>query len=149
MNADFLKIKDNNSGDFTEYKNHNEALDYLGCEYIYNDHKYIQRTSKITPKKSGQFVTLWKRDLKGLTIPFQYSDDFEGVVIISMKDRHIGHFLFSKKVLIEKGILTSLKEGKRGFRVYPDWDRPTSKQALKTQSWQLKYFSSDLILKVV
>jgi hypothetical protein len=27
-----------------------------------------------------------------------------------------------------------------GIRVYPIWDKPTSKQALKTQLWQLSYF---------
>lgn len=26
------------------------------------------------------------------------------------------------------------------MRVYPSWDRPTNKQALKTQEWQLPYF---------
>ncbi|WP_414839153.1 MepB family protein [Carnobacterium sp. TMP28] len=27
-----------------------------------------------------------------------------------------------------------------GIRVYPIWDNPTSKQALKTKLWQLPYF---------
>lgn len=26
------------------------------------------------------------------------------------------------------------------IRVYPSWDKPVSKQAIKTQSWQLEYF---------
>lgn len=26
------------------------------------------------------------------------------------------------------------------IRVYPSWDRPTSKQAMETQQWQLPYF---------
>ena len=26
------------------------------------------------------------------------------------------------------------------MRVYPSWDNPDSKQALKTQKWQLPYF---------
>lgn len=26
------------------------------------------------------------------------------------------------------------------MRVYQSWDKPTSKQAIKTQSWQLPYF---------
>jgi hypothetical protein len=37
-------------------------------------------------------------------------------------------------------ISTHLKEGKRGMRVYPPWDLPSSKQAKKTQQWQLPYF---------
>lgn len=32
------------------------------------------------------------------------------------------------------------REGKRGIRVYPIWDETTSKQAEKTQEWQIKYF---------
>jgi hypothetical protein len=36
--------------------------------------------------------------------------------------------------LIEKGIVsTSKKEGKRGFSVYPIWDKTASHQAVKTQ----------------
>ena len=26
------------------------------------------------------------------------------------------------------------------MRVYPSWDRPTSKLAIQTQNWQLDYF---------
>lgn len=26
------------------------------------------------------------------------------------------------------------------IRVYPSWDKPTSKQAIDTQKWQLPYF---------
>lgn len=146
MHTDFLKIKENNLGEFTDYKVHEEASEYFGCEYIYNDHKYIQRTAKITPKKVGQFVTLWKRNSKGLTVPFEADDFLKSVLILTKQDQRVGSFLFPKELLIEKGILTSSKDGKRGFRVYPDWDRPTSKQALKTQEWQLKCFSSDLRL---
>jgi len=37
--------------------------------------------------------------------------------------------------------LTSIKkEGKRGFRVYPNWVKPENKQAEKTQNWQQDYF---------
>ncbi|MFT5754883.1 MAG: hypothetical protein ACI924_002130 [Flavobacterium sp.] len=43
--------------------------------------------------------------------------------------------------MIEKGIVsTSKKEGKRGFSVYPIWDKTASHQAVKTQKWQLNYF---------
>nr|WP_262706617.1 MepB family protein [Chryseobacterium carnipullorum] len=30
--------------------------------------------------------------------------------------------------------------GKRGIRVYPDWDHTESKQAKATQVWQMDYF---------
>ena len=30
--------------------------------------------------------------------------------------------------------------GKRALRVYPPWDASTSRQAQRTQAWQLQYF---------
>jgi len=57
------------------------------------------------------------------------------------KDNRFGQFVFPKAVLIKKGIIsTTTKEGKRAFRVYPSWDIPTSKQAERSQKWQLYYF---------
>ncbi|MEQ8907039.1 MepB family protein [Ekhidna sp.] len=35
---------------------------------------------------------------------------------------------------------TDKKEGKRAFRVYPNWDAVKSKQAERTQKWELNYF---------
>lgn len=120
----------------------------MGCEYVYNEFKYIQRTSKVTPKKVGQFVTLWKRNEVGITTPFSFKDDVDFVVILSKFKNKYGLFLFPKEVLIDKGIISApSKDGKRGFRVYPEWDRPQSAQAIKTQAWQLRYFSSGLSLK--
>lgn len=148
MQDDFLKIQMANPDTFSSYKEHVEAVEYQGCEYVYRGDKYVQRSSKVTPKKIGQFVTLWKRNAEGVTIPFEVTDDFLFVVVVTHYNRHCGHFLFSKDVLIEKGILTASKEGKRGFRVYPVWDKPTSKQAVQTQKWQLQYFSPGLNLSL-
>ncbi len=51
--------------------------------------------------------------------------------------------MFPKAVLLEKGIISNNNiSGKRGIRVYPPWDIPTSKQAEKSQLWQTKYFYS-------
>ena len=65
----------------------------------------------------------------------------------------MGQFVIPKSVLIEKGIIsTSKKEGKRGFRVYPIWDKTINKQAVLTQQWQLNYFfeiNDDLDLSFV
>ena len=50
-------------------------------------------------------------------------------------------FLFPKQVLAEKQILIiGAKDGKRGFRVYPNWDIPENKQAEKTKAWQMEFF---------
>lgn len=126
----------------TSYQKHPEASDYDGYEFILNNKKYIHRKAKITPKKIGQFVTLWKRNREGMTCPFDEKDEFDFVVINCEKDQFAGHFLFPKNILIEKKIITSTQEGKRGFRVYPTWDNPDNKQALQTQNWQKLYFKS-------
>ena len=34
------------------------------------------------------------------------------------------------------------KGGKRAIRVYPPWVKPVSKEAVRTQQWQLRYFLS-------
>ncbi len=47
---------------------------------------------------------------------------------------------FSQTILVEKGIVSDKKEGKRAIRVYPKWDVAEIKQAIKTQKWQLDYF---------
>jgi hypothetical protein len=99
------------------------------------------RKAKITPKKIGQFVTLWRRNEEGVTEPFSENDNVDFYIIFAEEGDRRGIFLFSKIVLIQMQILsTSTKEGKRGFRVYPIWSKPENLQAKNTQSWQLKYF---------
>lgn len=150
FNDHFFLVKEMNRRTFSHFQNHSEAGEYGGCEYVLSNVKYIQRTSKITPKKIGQFVTLWKRGNDKLTAPFEAKDDFSFVVIICIKGKKIGRFLFPKDVLIEQKIIANSSKrqlGKRGFRVYPAWDKPTSKEAQKTQRWQLNYFSEGLNLK--
>ncbi len=88
-------------------------------------------------------MTIWKRNRKGITTPFDVSDNFDFIIITSKSEDNLGQFVFPKSVLLEKGIISNNNNsGKRGIRVYPPWDTPTSKQAIKTQSWQIKYFYS-------
>ena len=118
-----------------------ESLEYGACSFGLNGMKIQHRVSKITPTKTGQFVTIWKRNTKGITEPFDILDDLDFIIITSRSDDNFGQFIFPKTVLADKGIITKNgKEGKRGIRVYPPWDIATNKQALKTQSWQTKYF---------
>ena len=120
-----------------------ESADYNACQLLLNEKKALFRTAKITPTKTGQFVTLWKRIPKGPIAPFAIEDNFDLVIINTETENHFGQFVFPKSILIEKGIFsTALKEGKRAIRVYPPWDKTTSKQAQQTQQWQLKYFIS-------
>lgn len=130
----------------SNYQQDLESTAYNACSYEVDGEKIIERTAKITPKKIGQFVTCWKRNAKGITQPFEDSDNFDFFIIKVVDDNFAGYFKFSKAVLIKNGIIsTENKEGKRGFRIYPIWRKPISKQAIKTQTWQLEYFTNDSI----
>ncbi len=86
-------------------------------------------------------MTLWKRTAKGPIAPFNENDAFELIIINCETATHFGQFVFPKDILIAQGIFsTKSKEGKRAFRVYPSWGKPSSKQAQKTQKWQLNFF---------
>ena len=125
----------------SSYTKDPECQEYDGYTCILDSCTIKYRQAKITPKKIGQFVTLWQRNTQGITAPFTTEDPFDFYIIRTEDGDHTGYFLFPRLVLGEKGILTTAKkEGKRGFRLYPDWDTPTNKQALKTQQWQSLYF---------
>lgn len=117
-----------------------ESSEYGACTFILNNLNIRYRTAKITPTKTGQFVTLWKRINQGPIQPFDSNDPIDLFIISTRKDNHFGLFIFPKSVLIAKEIVSDKKEGKRAIRVYPPWDVTTSKQAQKTQKWQLDYF---------
>ncbi|AWM14737.1 MepB family protein [Flavobacterium sediminis] len=118
-----------------------EGQEYDACRFELDGLKIISRTAKITPKKTGQFVTFWKRNKNGITEPFSENDPVDFFVIHVLKENKLGQFVFPKSVLKNQGILrTDKKDGKRGFRVYPVWDTANNKQAEKTQKWQLDYF---------
>lgn len=143
--SDLLLIKeqvyDKNGLLLTDFTLDKESEEYSGCGFKLNDHNIKFRKAKITPTKTGQFVTLWKRSSAGITAPYDHTDQIDFVIIAVRKDGKLGQFVFPKAVLIEKSIMTSgAKEGKRGFRVYPPWDVTDNKQASKTQGWQLGYF---------
>lgn len=125
----------------TNLKHNTESSAYSACAFELNGKKIRHRTAKITPTKTGQFVTIWERNKQGITAPYDASDDFDFVVVTAKNAGRLGQFIFPKMVLAEKGIVTyNGKKGKRGIRVYPPWDRATSKQAQKTQNWQAAYF---------
>ena len=118
-----------------------ESAAYSAYTFELDHRKIIFRNAKTTPKKIGQFVTLWKRNPNGITEPLALSDDFDFAIINAYFENHHGQFVFPKSVLLEQGIISdNQKQGKRGFRVYPIWDKATNSQASKTQQWQLQYF---------
>ncbi|MDI5899612.1 MepB family protein [Flavobacterium yafengii] len=118
-----------------------ESTEYSACKFDLNTVKILFRVSKITPTKIGQFVTFWKRSENGPIEPYAVSDAIDFFIINTKSNDKFGQFIFPKSVLSQQGIISiNLKEGKRGIRVYPPWDLTMSKQAQKTQKWQLEYF---------
>ena len=118
-----------------------ESKEYDACRFDLSGRKIASRTSKITPKKVGQFVTFWKRNENGIIEPLNEKHSFDFYAINVRSEKEFGQFIFPKSVLVTKGIVSTVnKEGKRGFRVYSIWDVPLSKQAEQTQKWQLDYF---------
>ena len=74
--------------------------------------------------------------------PYSYEEAPDFLVITTFKnDNEFGQFIFPKEILFKQNILrSSSTKGKMAIRVYPSRDSPTSKQAMKTQEWQLSYF---------
>lgn len=131
------KEKSINITDFVPEK---ESSEYFACDVKFEENISKFRIAKTTPKKIGQFVTLWKRENNGPIQPFDSRDQFDFVIIAVKNNSNIGHFIFPKKVLCENGIITDQKEGKRAIRVYPPWDIAENLQAKRTQKWMLNYF---------
>ena len=100
------------------------------------------RVAKVTPTKIGQFVAFWEKDGSNKNQAFSYEEAPDLLVITTFKNEsEFGQFIFPKEVLLKKGILRSTStKGKMAIRVYPIWDSPSNKQAMKTQEWQLAYF---------
>lgn len=118
-----------------------ESREYAAHSFQLDKKTVKFRIAKITPTKTGQFVTIWKRNEKGITCPYDITDNFDFFIIVTRKEANLGLFIFPKDVLLENKIISNNeREGKRGIRVYPSWDITTNKQAIKTQHWQLQYF---------
>ena len=118
-----------------------ESSEYCAHRFEINNLKIVFRQAKITPTKIGQFVTLWKRKTEKSQIePLEFIDDFDFVLINANEGNYFGQFVFPKSILLQKGIISDIKEGKRAFRVYPSWVKTESSQAKKKKKWQLDYF---------
>ncbi|MDD3266374.1 MAG: MepB family protein [Burkholderiales bacterium] len=118
---------------------------YLASSFSLGVYHCVFREANLTPNKLGCFVALWKRPLDGdvclsTTIPYG-ANDFDFCWVFVRKDERCGVFIFPNSILQLKQILSNNNtSGKRGFRLYPEWDSLTSKQAINTQNWQLDYF---------
>ena len=127
--------------EFSNFETELESQEYSACNFRLDKQNVKFRIAKITPTKTGQFVTIWKRNEKRITQPFDITDDIDFFLIATRQQKQFGLFIFTKSVLHNNKILSDkTKEGKRGIRVYPSWDLTTNKQAQKTQKWQTRYF---------
>lgn len=119
-----------------------ESAEYGACRFALEGHSIVFRVAKITPTKTGQFVTLWKRPAPGSDIaPLDAADAVHFVVIAVFDGTQRGQFIFSRDLLIERGVMSRDGEGgKRALRVYPPWSTPTAKDAIRTRQWQLRCF---------
>lgn len=100
------------------------------------------RIAKTTPTKTGQFVTLWKRQaVHGNIAPMDISDGFDDAIIATFNENSRGVFIFSKETLQERKIFSSHgKGGKLAFRVYAPWVETKGVQARAAQKWQCDFF---------
>lgn len=100
------------------------------------------RVANITPTKEGQFVAFWEKDENDKNQPYSYEEAPDLLVITTFKsENEFGQFIFPKEILLKQNILRSTStKGKMAIRVYPSWDSPSNKQAIKTQKWQSPYF---------
>lgn len=118
-----------------------ESEEYGAFTFEMNGIRIKFRIGKITPTKVGQFVTLWKRIGDGVILPHDLDDSIDLFIVSARKGENFGQFVFPKTILFEKGIVSKEgKGGKRAMRIYPPWDITDSRQANKTQAWQLMYF---------
>ena len=67
---------------FENFERAGESAEYAASSFTLNGKAIQYRASKITPTKSGQFVTVWKRNGQGITEPFSVSDLFDFISIV-------------------------------------------------------------------
>ncbi len=123
-------------------KEEKQNLNYGAGTFQLSSRTVRFRVAKKTPTKVGQFVAFWEKDENNKNQPFTYEGAPHLLVITTaMDENEFGQFIFPKDILIKHNILkSSSTKGKMAMRVYPSWDSPISKQAMKTQEWQLPYF---------
>ncbi|MEH6556983.1 MAG: MepB family protein [Oceanicoccus sp.] len=140
-----------------------ESSKYEALEFSLDDKNIVYRKGKVTSDRPGAFLAVWQRPPSenindDKPIPLKPNDlDYLFVKVeshaniteeLEHRPKH-GIFIFPVSLLIEKGIVSSLKhKGKTGFRVFPPWSgdrgmvgtKVFSESGKKTQRWQSPYF---------
>ena len=136
-----MRVYDKCEFELSKFIVEKEGKQYGACRFELDGLSIISRNAKTTPKKVGQFVTFWKRMDNGPIEPYSDADHIDFYVVNVRTEDRFGQFVFPKSVLIKRGIISTYKkEGKRAFRVYPNWDVTSNKQAVQTQKWQQNHF---------
>jgi hypothetical protein len=120
-----------------------ESREYGAHAFEVDGRKAVFRIARTTPKKAGQFVTLWQRAGPdgGPIRPFDSCDGI-GLFVVSVRgESGVGHFVFPQAALIARDVVSQeFVGGKRAIRVYPPWSEPGSRAAEATQRWQSEHF---------
>lgn len=118
-----------------------ENKEYFAWEFTIYGYIIKFRVAKTTPKKIGEFVAFYKRNICGTIVPYDVADGIDFLIIRTQNDHQLGYFIVPTCALYAKGILSKDQiGGKRALRVYPPWSLADNRQAQETQAWQLKYF---------
>ncbi|MCX4524226.1 MULTISPECIES: MepB family protein [unclassified Streptomyces] len=118
-----------------------ESAEYAAHTFTLDGRSVRFRAARTTPTKAGQFVTVWQRSPGGPIRPFDAADPVD-LFVVSCRDRgRFGQFVFSVDAFRRHGVVSvDGAGGKRALRVYPPWVTTTSRQAARTQAWQLEHF---------
>lgn len=118
-----------------------ESAAYSAGVFELNGAEVRYRHARTTPKKAGQFVTIWVRSTTGPIRPFDLADPVALFIIGVRAKESFGQFVFPKSVLLREGVMSvGGIGGKRAMRVYPPWDVAPNHQAERSQTWQRAYF---------
>jgi hypothetical protein len=83
-------LYDNCGLELTDFKSAIESVEYAACTFRLNGMAIQHRSSKITPTKTGQFVTIWKRNQQEITEPFNIEDVVDFVIITARSEANLG-----------------------------------------------------------
>lgn len=126
----------------TDIEREPESAEYGAIRFRLGGQACVYRQAKHTPKKVGQFVTVWKRPTPSADIaPFDREDGIERVFVFADEQARFGVFVFPVQQLLEQAIFSERSEGgKRAFRVYAPWTEPEAAQARRSKKWQCRHF---------
>ncbi len=92
-----------------------ESAEYGAIRFEMDGKTCLYRQAKHTPKKIGQFVTLWKRPTPSSEIaPFDRTDGIDQVFIFVYEHTRLGVFIFGPQLLVQKDIFSEKTEGGGG-----------------------------------